>query len=107
MGRPRRLNGQRTRAISLDAETSDAADRMPNFSRFVREAVRAHMNGTEGENVAELPSARFAAILFTRMTAAAEKSREDPHDNNLRRYEALRDACLGFLSIDEAKRIND
>lgn len=106
MGRPRRLNGQRTRAVSLDAETSDAADRMPNFSRFVRDAVRAHMNGTEGEEIATLPSARFAAILFTRMTAAAEKAQAEnlPH---LRRYEALRDACLSFLSIDESKRIND
>ncbi len=67
MGRPRRLNGQRSRAISLDAETSDAADRMPNFSRFVREAVREHMNGSEKVVLDQVATRRLAAIILHRV----------------------------------------
>lgn len=105
-GRPRRLTGQRTRAVSLDAETSDAADRMPNFSRFVREAVRAHSDGEERFVLQDIPTARLVAIIHARMSDAADNSHKR-NLPNLRRYEALRDASYGWLSItDKETRLN-
>lgn len=77
MGRPRRLTGQRSRAISLDAETSDEADRIPNFSAWVRDHLRARLNGSEPVHLDTVPTRQLAAIINNRVVRMMHEAGDD------------------------------
>jgi hypothetical protein len=68
MGRPRSLNGSRQRVVNLDARAHDEADRIGNFSLWVRQQLHAHAAGEEKELVSEISTRRLAAIVMNRVS---------------------------------------
>jgi hypothetical protein len=77
MGRPRRLNGSRTRVVNLDAKAHDQADRLPNFSAWVRTELHALADGEEKLLLSEVPTRRLAAIIMNRVQRMEYEAESD------------------------------
>ena len=78
-GRPRHLSGRVQRTINLDAQTQDEADRVDNFSQWVRMKLRqrrkARLNHCltefdDPETTGEVPTRRLIAQVHGRLNAA-------------------------------------
>ena len=100
MGRPRNLVGSRTRTVNLDAETDDEANRVENFSEWVRIQLRlrkkARLNHRLVEHEADrpeaLPARRVAALLVNRLNADFDNR---PHIDGV-----CADAVVAWLVAD-------
>lgn len=100
MGRPRHLVGSRTRTVNLDAETDDEANRVPNFSEWVRVQLRARKKARLNHRLDEhdtprpeaLPRRRLAALLVNRLNA--------DFDNRSDIDAACADALVAWLVAD-------
>lgn len=99
MGRPRRLTGQRSRMVSLDAETYDEADRVGNFSAWVRGHLRARLNGSEAVHLDDVPTRRLAAIILDRVGRMEREAGDDEDAQPVDELKAVRDAILEWFQI--------
>jgi hypothetical protein len=100
MGRPRNLVGSRVRTVNLDAETDDEANRVDNFSQWVRVQLRARKKARLNHRLVEheadrpeaLPPRRLAALLVNRLNA--------DFDNRSDIDAACADALVAWLVAD-------
>lgn len=99
MGRPRRLTGQRSRMVSLDAATYDEADRIGNFSAWVRDHLRARLNGSEPVHLDSVPTRQLAAIILNRVVRMEMEAGDDWDAQPVDELKAVRDAILAWFQI--------
>jgi len=77
MGRPRKLKGRSTRAIVLDEETELEAQTIANLSAWVRDQLRARLNGEAPVIISEVPTRRLAAVLMNRIQRMVREAGDD------------------------------
>ena len=101
MGRPRTIRNQTNRTISLSGPLNDEADRIPNFSAWVRSQLQDRLDGiTKTPRLAEVPDRQLIAACLKRMQdatarTAAETTPEAAHENA--KAAALAEALLAYL----------
>lgn len=95
MGRPRKLKGRSTRAIVLDEETELEAQTIANLSAWVRDQLRARLNGEMPVIISEVPTRRLAAVLMNRIQRMVMEAGDDmesmPVDGLLAIEQAIRE----------------
>ncbi len=77
MSRPRRLNGSRARVINLDSKAHDEADRIKNFSAWVREQLHARSDGEDKVLLSQVPTRQLAAIVMNRVQRMEYEAESD------------------------------
>jgi hypothetical protein len=105
MGRPKRLKGAHQRSITLDDKTGDEADRIPNFSSWVRAQLTARLNGEERVFIDELPTQRLCAIVLNRVQRQAWEAGEDVDEQPEPELVAVADAILEWFRATNRARV--